>query len=350
MYQAITLWYLFICRDGSFGYAFGCCWDKENGIAVLLSEDEPRVISRTQLENLHKLNDPIVGLLVHDGKNAWKGLEVNKFFGKPENLEIELEGGVDEGITVAQQKAYADYLEKKQLYFDELTKMMLGVYVGSDEQAEAMLKTGQKIFMMDVLPKTLYIDREGNFGWICYTKWDDSYLGVVLSEEKLYFLPDEILRNYSNQKKIKDDLLGLLFPTYVGYEKTIVVKLVDEIQTLTLLIKTRTDGLINEEIRNAYSTYLKMRPTFWEGIKKIVLSYYLNDYDYIEENFEIPEELKKENVTEDNIMSFITFTDLRINYLGEIAWEFTSPDVWEDEYAISIENEDLRLIYQVDFI
>lgn len=73
-YQAITLWYLFICRDGSFGYAFGCCWDKENGIAVLLSESEPRVISRTQLENLHKLNDSTVGLLVHDGKNAWKGL------------------------------------------------------------------------------------------------------------------------------------------------------------------------------------------------------------------------------------------------------------------------------------
>ena len=53
LFEFMTLWYLFICRDGSFGYAFGCCWDVDNGLAVLLSEEEPRVISRTQLENLH---------------------------------------------------------------------------------------------------------------------------------------------------------------------------------------------------------------------------------------------------------------------------------------------------------
>ncbi|MCQ2088404.1 MAG: hypothetical protein MJZ37_10145, partial [Bacilli bacterium] len=133
LYQFMTLWYLFICRDGSFGYAFGCCWDVDNGLAVLLSEDEPRVISRTQLENLHKLNDPTLGLLVHDGMNAWKGLERNSFFGKLENLEIELEGGVDEGITSAQQKAYEKYLQNKENYFKDFSKMMITVYAGDEE-------------------------------------------------------------------------------------------------------------------------------------------------------------------------------------------------------------------------
>ena len=70
LFEFMTLWYLFICRDGSFGYAFGCCWDVDNGLAVLLSEEEPRVISRTQLKNLHKINNDTFGLLVHDGKNA----------------------------------------------------------------------------------------------------------------------------------------------------------------------------------------------------------------------------------------------------------------------------------------
>ena len=50
LFEFMTLWYLFICRDGSYGYAFGCCWDVDNGLAVLLSEEEPRVISRTQLK------------------------------------------------------------------------------------------------------------------------------------------------------------------------------------------------------------------------------------------------------------------------------------------------------------
>ncbi|MBR5210065.1 MAG: hypothetical protein IKV67_09455, partial [Paludibacteraceae bacterium] len=141
LYQMIDLWCLFICRDGSFGYTFGCCWDDENDLAVLLSESEPRVISRTQLENLHKLNDPTLGLLVHDGKNAWKGLEVNSFFGKKENLEIELEGGVDEKITAVQQKAYEKYLNNKDDYFREFTKMMITVYTGDEEKASDMVMT-----------------------------------------------------------------------------------------------------------------------------------------------------------------------------------------------------------------
>ena len=139
LYQFMTLWYLFICRDGSFGYAFGCCWDVDNGLAVILSESEPRVISRTQLKNLHKLNDRVLGLLVHDGKNAWKGLEVNSFFGKQENLEIELEGGVDEKITAVQQKAYEKYLNNKDDYFREFTKMMITVYTGDEEKASDMV-------------------------------------------------------------------------------------------------------------------------------------------------------------------------------------------------------------------
>ena len=125
LFEFMTLWYLFICRDGSFGYAFGCCWDVDNGLAVLLSEEEPRVISRTQLENLHKINDDTIGLLVHDGKNAWKGWKKHSLFGKNEHLEIEFDGKAEEGITEAQKKAYAKYLERADEHFKDFFKMML---------------------------------------------------------------------------------------------------------------------------------------------------------------------------------------------------------------------------------
>ena len=344
------LWYLFIDRNGSYGYAFGCCWDVDNGLAVLLSEDEPRVISRTQIENLHKLNDPTLGLLVHDGKNAWKGLERNSFFGKLENLEIELEGGVEEGITPAQQKAYAQYLEKKSLYFDELTKMMLGVYVGSDEKAEAMLKTGQKIFVETVLPKTLFIDREGNYGWICYTVWDDSYIGVLLSDERLYVMTVPTLRNYSKKEKVKDDVLGLLIPSYLGFDGLVVVKLVDEILTLPLMIRTGEDQTFNEKMKKASNTYLKMKPTFWTDIKKKMLRYYLYDYERFEEFLEIPEELSKENVTEDSVMSIVTFKYLYMDFLGKIGWLCDSPTDEEDGLAFEFTSGETKLESQVDIL
>ncbi len=347
---AVALWYLFICRDGSFGYVFGCCWDKENGIAVLLSETEPRVISRIQLENLHKLNDPTVGLLVHDGKKSWKGLERNKFFGVMENLEIEFEGGVDEGITSVLQKAYSQYLERKQNYFDELTKMMLGVFVGSDEKADAMLQTGQKIFIKSVLPKTLFIDRDGNYGWICYTEWDDSYIGVLLSDDKLYLMSERDLREFSKEEKIKDDLMGWLFISDIGFEGTVIVKLVNEILTLPLVISVGNDFLVTEKMKNAYLTYLKMKPTFWSDIKTQLLSYYLEDYEEFERNLEIPEELNKENVTEDGIMSIVTFKNLYINFLGHIGWEFDSPIGWDDGLAFTFDNGNLELVSQLDLL
>lgn len=102
LFEMIDLWSLYICRDGGFGYTFGCCWDDVDDLAVLLSEEEPRVISRTQLENLHKINADTIGLLVHDGKNAWKGWKKHSLFGKNEHLEIELEGSVGDGITEVQ--------------------------------------------------------------------------------------------------------------------------------------------------------------------------------------------------------------------------------------------------------
>ena len=179
LFEFMTLWYLFICRDESFGYAFGCCWDVDNGLAVLLSEEEPRVISRTQLENLHKINDDTIGLLVHDGKNAWKGWRKHSLFGKNEHMEIELEGSVEDGITEAQKKAYSDYLEKEAELFRKFTEVLEAS--GADRTA---------------LPKVLYIDKEGNYGWICFALWNDKYIGVLLSEDVPSILSENRLRNY----------------------------------------------------------------------------------------------------------------------------------------------------------
>jgi len=179
LFEFMTLWYLFICRDGSFGYAFGCCWDVDNGLAVLLSEEEPRVISRTQLENLHKINDDTIGLLVHYGKNAWKGWKKHSLFGKNEHLEIELEGSVEDDITEVQKKAYAEYLQKEDELFRKFTEVLEAS--GADRTA---------------LPKVLYIDKEGNYGWICFALWNDKYIGVLLSEDVPSILSEKRLRNY----------------------------------------------------------------------------------------------------------------------------------------------------------
>ncbi|MEE1062938.1 MAG: hypothetical protein UH071_04660 [Paludibacteraceae bacterium] len=351
LYQMIDLWCLFICRDGSFGYTFGCCWDDENDLAVLLSESKPRVISRTQLENLHKLNDPTLGLLVHDGKNAWKGLEVNSFFGKKENLEIELEGGVDEKITVVQQKAYEKYLNNKDDYFREFTKMMITVYIGDEEKASDMVMTqgNIKVTVETALPKTLFIDREGNFGWKVYTQWNDSYIGVLLSDDKPYIMTCDKLRNYANEEKVKDEVLGIVFPSLMGFENIVIVRLVDNVYTLPLVISTYQKE-ITDNTRQSFMTFLKMRGTFWSNMRDRMLEYYLYIYDDLEENFNIPEQFNKENVSKRNILKMVRFTKLFISTRSRIAWLCESPTDEEDGLAFEFSNGEIKLISQSKII
>jgi len=93
-------------------------------------------------------------------------LKKHSFFGAEENLVIELEGGVEDTITGAQKKAYAEYLKKEEEHFKAFIEVL---------RATMVTETA--------LPKTLYIDKEGNYGWICYIPWFDKYTGVLLSEE-----------------------------------------------------------------------------------------------------------------------------------------------------------------------
>ena len=349
LFEMIEVDYLCVERDGSFGWIIGCPWT-EDGFAVLLSEEEPRIIHPDQLLGFHKLNDDTLGLLVHDGKNAWVGLEQNDFFGKDEDLRIELEGSVEEGITPAQQQAYEQYLVKKENYFNELTRMMLSVYTGSDEQADQMLLMGHKIMVQTALPKTLFIDKEGNYGWICYTQWDDSYIGVLLSEDKLYFLKEANLRNYSKEEKLVDKELGVLFPTYVGYEGLIVVRLMNDVRTMPMVLSLYDDEKI-EKIREAYQIYQKMRPTFWNDMKEIMLYYYKECYDEFETYLKIPENLKLENVNEDSVMSILTFTSLYIKeHKGRIAWLCDSPTDKETGLAFEFSDGETNLIGQDEII
>ena len=167
LFRMCKVFFLQIARDGSFGWVLGCSWIKNNGFVVLLSEQEPRILmKRDELRYIHKLNDDTFGLLTHDRENSWKGLTKHSFFGVEENLVIELEGGVEDTITEAQKKAYAEYLQKEDELFKKFTEVLKAS--GTDRTA---------------LPKTLYIDKEGNYGWICYAQWNKRYIGVLLSED-----------------------------------------------------------------------------------------------------------------------------------------------------------------------
>lgn len=349
LFRMCKVFFLFICRDGSYGWIFGSSWSKI-AFAVLLSEPEPRVLkTREELRYLHKLNDPTIGLLVHNGGKIWTGLKQHHFFGELENLEIELEGGIDEGITSAQRKAYSEYLQKEEEYFREFSKMMLTAYVGDPKKAEAMLAIGPKINVQTALPKTLYIDKKGNYGWICYTAWNKSKIGVLLSEKKIHLLQSYQLKEYDKQEKTIDEVCGLLFRGYAGWEKIEVVRLAGSVYTMPVTIRTYDDP-VSDKQRESYKKFLKLNTTQWEEIKDITLDYYLEGYDNFMEYIDIPDYLKRENVDRENVVKgLLEFTELFIKTNGRIAWLCECPTT-DDGLAFEFTNGEIDLISQIDII
>jgi len=318
------VFFLFICRDGSFGWILGSSWSKED-IAVLFSEQGPRVITRDQLRNLHKLNDPTLGLLVHDGEKAWKGLEQNSFFGAPENLEIELEGSADEGITPAQQKAYSDYLQKKESYFADMNKKLLTAYVRDEKLADTMLKSEHKVVVATALPKVLFIDRKGNYGWICYTSWDKSYLALHLSAEIHSWMYPHELRGYSSAEKIYDKVFGTMFREFTTWRKLDVCRLQGELQTSPVSVDTGDQKEITEQQRAIYLNYLSHFSDYIEQLKTELLDYYIHYYDSFKDYLEIPEPMDKEHITRDKVINILSFDHLLIKEDGRLAWCGESP-------------------------
>ncbi|MBR4839988.1 MAG: hypothetical protein IK005_05875 [Paludibacteraceae bacterium] len=331
--KVITIYYVFICRDGSFGWIIGSCWDEES-FAVLLSEPEPRVLhTRNELRYLHKLNDPVLGLLVHDGEKAWKGLEQNSFFDAPENLEIELEGSAEEGITPAQQKAYSDYLQKKESYFADMNKKLLTAYVRDEKLADTMLKSEHKVVVATALPKVLFIDRKGNYGWICYTSWDKSYLALHLSAEIHSWMTPRELREYSSAEKIYDKVFGTMFREFSTWRKLDVFRMDGDLQTSPVSVSTYENDITDEQ-RAIYQDYMSNLSNYIEKLKTELLDYYLHYYDSFEDYVEIPETMDKDHITRDKVIRILSFDHLLIHVKGRLAWNCESPT---EENGMAIE-------------
>ena len=105
LFEMCDVNFVFICRDGSFGWIIASCWS-DTSFSVLLSEKEPRILmTRKELRYLHKRNDDTFGLLTCDGENGWKGLKKHSFFGA-EELDGRLVMREERMASIASKRAF----------------------------------------------------------------------------------------------------------------------------------------------------------------------------------------------------------------------------------------------------
>lgn len=241
-------------------------------------------------------------------------------------------------------------MEKKEAHFASLTKLMLDIYVGDEKKANDMLNMGQKVVVGTCLPKSLYIDRDGNYGWTCYTDWDDDYVDILLSSDKLHIMEKGGMSLVGDDDTIIDEEMGVFLDDDLGLRSTVIVRMAGNVMTLPFNIQIYGNKKsINEDMRNAFKMYVKFNETMWTRIPEVILAYYLQNYHNIEGRFDVPDALRKERVNTNNVMDLVDFTSLFLTEEGRIAWLCEFPTA-EDGLAFEFTDDFIDLIPQTEIL
>ena len=137
-----------------------------------------------------KVVDPDFGEIAYRGNCLWKGKLAAKFYGKKCELEVELEGSSVDTVSDAQRKAFAEYQEKKDAFFETMLQKAKQVYKGASGKRQNK-----------ILPQTLYIDRQGNYGWECVSAWNKRKISVILSDGDVRLAYEGVLYHYDEVKE-----------------------------------------------------------------------------------------------------------------------------------------------------
>lgn len=91
---------------------------------------------------------------------------------------------------------------------------------------------------------------------------------------------------------------------------------------------------INEAQRKAYLDYVSKFEGLSDAIKDALLKYYLNNYNDIAKNMDIPEKINKQNITKDLVIKIVRVNALFFARNGE--YGFLCDSLWDEEHGICI--------------
>ena len=269
--------------------------------------------------------------------DSFRKTEKFDMYGYGNEVEIQLSSESGVGITLEQKEAYQKYLLNKDDYFDKIPQAFLESYIlNYGEIAKRVAVEGtehdirnistQTIAKMFIF-ETLYFDAKGTYGWICKCGWtEDNTIAILLSEDKPRILTPNQLRDY---RKIDDLVFGEMIYNEV-WEKSEKKLLYGKEKLVTIAACDYADG-ITDVHRACYKEYQENEAKYLEEIPRVLLEYYLANFDEIKEYWRVPRAYAKKNITQENIMELIDFDCLYFMYDGTFAW--LCECAWDEEDA-----------------
>ena len=350
---------IFIDRNGNYGWLVEFIWD-DYPITLVLSDDKIKIYEGWDIlkKNYSKLMDEVFGELEYDKNGFWKTkIFLGIWGGDDEELELIIKCQENEEILDIQRKAYKTYLADLQRISKEIPPLLLDYYKDHYEDIERRwplddelrIDVVEKITLINLFDiKSLFIDRNGNYGWMVEFIWDEFHISVILSDDKIEIYEgwNVLMENYT---KVDDDAFGeMVYDS--SWQKSVKMDLYGVTGRWIHVVADADQGKeINESQRKAYLEYLEKEEDFLDDIPDAVITYYLQNYEDIEEWNNIPQKYNKQNITMYSVMELITFKDLYFDEDGRYGWLCDCP--WDSSgLAIILSGEEIEITVQDELI
>ncbi|MCQ2233014.1 MAG: hypothetical protein MJZ30_14315 [Paludibacteraceae bacterium] len=304
------------------------------------------------------INDPVFGELKYNKDGYWnKSIFLDIWGGEDEQLDLVVKTKNGENISDCQRNAYKSYLTDLQKIAKEVPAIILSYYKDHYEETERRwtldselrienVETITLINLFDI--KSLFIDCNGNYGWLVEFIWNNYPISVVLSDDeiKIYEEWDVLKQNYT---KVTDEAFGEMVYDY-SWKKSVKMDLYGVKGRWIDVVASADPGEgINEAQRTAYRAYLEKAENFMDEIPNAVIAYYLENYEDIEEWNNIPDQYNKQKVTKDSVMELLNFKTLYFDEEGRYGW--LCGCTWDSAgLAIVLSNDKVEVTVQDELI
>lgn len=292
------------------------------------------------------INDPVFGDLEYNEKEGYwtKKIFLGIWGGDDYQLDLMIKCEKNEEITEVQREAYQNYLGKLPIIADTVPSSLLTYYKEHYEEIDRNwtldddLKhdaVDDGVLLSSTDFKAVFIDRNGNYGWLVNLVWDNYPITVILSDDKIRIY-EEWSVLVTNYERVDDEVFGDMVYDF-GWNKSIKKDINGEKGVWIDVTAAAYPGeSITQEQRNCYSEYLEREEEFLDELPNALMTYYLENYEQIDEWWGgVPTEYNRHNITKESLMELIEIHKIYFNRDGE-RYGWLCGCEWDDVHGLGI--------------
>lgn len=295
---------------------------------------------------MKQINDPEFGVLEYDkSKKAWtKRIPLGIWFGDDYQLDLVVKCDEDEEITDKQRESYKSYLANLSNYSSEVYKVLCSYHKDHYEEFNRRWNLPDELKIEEVNPKEtiaffdplqLFIDRNGNYGWLSSYISDRYLISVILSDGKpRIFQSWNVLRyDYAG---VDDDVFGEMYfdQGWCKWFKTDINGTDGQWVMMEAHSAFRSSKISPEQKAN-YQKYIKNEKSFMEEYPKVLLEYYKKNYGTIADIWDDADLFNPDDMDENSIKDLVEFNKLYFNDNGR-CYGWLCECAWDEVYGLSI--------------